>query len=125
MHRDLSLIHILCAVGRAGAGVNNIPVDMYAEKGLVVFNAPGANANAVKELVILGMLLTTRKVVAGIEWLQSQKDSDIDIEKEVESHKSAYAGPEILNKSVGAVSYTHLDVYKRQVLLLKRKQFMK
>ncbi len=100
---EAELTDKLCAVGRAGAGVNNIPVDMYAEKGVVVFNAPGANANAVKELVILGMLLTTRKVVAGIEWLQSQKDSDIDIEKEVESHKSAYAGPEILNKSVGVI----------------------
>jgi D-3-phosphoglycerate dehydrogenase len=100
---EAELTDKLCAVARAGAGVNNIPVELYSKKGVVVFNTPGANANAVKELVILGMLLSTRKVAAGIEWLKSQKDADVDIEKEVESQKSAYAGPEILNKSVGVI----------------------
>lgn len=100
---EAELTDKLSAVARAGAGVNNIPVELYSKNGVVVFNTPGANANAVKELVILGMLLSTRKVAAGIEWLKSQKDADVDIEKEVESQKSAYAGPEILNKSVGVI----------------------
>ncbi len=100
---DAELTDKLSAVARAGAGVNNIPVDSYSQHGVVVFNTPGANANAVKELTILGILLSARKTVAGIEWLRGEKDNDVVIEKEVESKKSAFAGPELLGKKVGVV----------------------
>ncbi len=100
---EAELTDNLYAVARAGAGVNNIPTELYAQKGVVVFNTPGANANAVKELTILGVLLSARKTVAGIEWLRGEKDSDVVIEKEVESKKSAFAGPELLGKKVGVV----------------------
>ncbi len=70
----MELAKSVCAVARAGAGVNNIPVKEYAEKGVVVFNTPGANANGVKELVLAGMLLASRDIVGGIEWVAQEKD---------------------------------------------------
>ena len=97
------------AVARAGAGTNNIPVDEYAQKGVVVFNTPGANANAVKELVILGMLLSSRKVFQGMEWVNSQKD-DPNIEKIVEKGKSQFVGPEIEGKTLGVVGLGAIGV---------------
>ena len=78
MH-DMELTENICAIARAGAGVNNIPVKECAEKGIVVFNTPGANANGVKELVLAGMLLASRDIVGGIEWVKEEKDKeDID-----------------------------------------------
>ena len=76
MH-DMELPESVVAVARAGAGVNNIPIDEYAKKGIVVFNTPGANANGVKELVLAGMLLASRDIVGGIEWVAQQKDKKI------------------------------------------------
>lgn len=92
----------LAAVARAGAGVNNIPLDRCAEQGIVVFNTPGANANGVKEMAICGMLLGSRDVVGGIRWVQTIKD-DGDVAKKVEKGKSQFAGTEIMNKSLGVI----------------------
>lgn len=93
---------VLC-VGRAGAGVNNIPVSEYAEKGVVVFNTPGANANAVKELVICALLLCGRKITDGIKWAQTLTGKGDEVPKLVESGKKAFAGGEILGKTLGVV----------------------
>ncbi len=101
MH-DLSVPDQLCAVARAGAGVNNIPVKEYAEKGIVVFNTPGANANGVKELVIAGMLLASRDIVGGSEWVAQQKDND-EIGKLAEKQKKQFAGCEIAGKKLGII----------------------
>ena len=90
MH-DMDLPEGLLAVARAGAGVNNIPLDECAKKGIVVFNTPGANANGVKELVIAGMLLASRDVVGGINWVESAK-SEADIAKMAEKEKKKFAG---------------------------------
>ena len=92
----------LLAIARAGAGVNNIPLDACAENGIVVFNTPGANANGVKELVIAGMVLASRDVVGGIEWCRSIKE-DPDIAKAVEKGKKAFAGSEIKGKKLGVI----------------------
>ena len=91
---------VLC-VGRAGAGVNNIPCDKYAEKGIVVFNTPGANANAVKELVLLSLLLCGRKILPGIEWAQSLKGQGADVGPAVEKGKGKFVGGEIFGKKIG------------------------
>lgn len=101
MH-DMQFSEKLAAIARAGAGVNNIPLDRCAEEGIVVFNTPGANANGVKELAICGMLLGSRDVVGGIQWVQSIKDED-DVAKKVEKGKSQFAGNEIMNKSLGVI----------------------
>lgn len=93
---------VLC-VGRAGAGVNNIPLDKCSEKGIVVFNTPGANANAVKELVICGLLLAGRKIIEGIEWAASLKGKGTEVTKAVEKGKSAFVGCEIKGKTLGVV----------------------
>ncbi len=92
----------LLAVARAGAGVNNIPLEVCAEKGIVVFNTPGANANGVKELVLAGLLLAARDVVGGIAWCQDNKE-DADIAKDVEKSKKAFAGGEIKGKKLGVI----------------------
>lgn len=92
----------LLAIARAGAGVNNIPLDACAEDGIVVFNTPGANANGVKELVIAGMVLASRDVVGGIEWCRSIKE-DPDVAKAVEKGKKAFAGTEIKGKKLGVI----------------------
>jgi len=101
MH-DLEVPASLCAVARAGAGVNNIPTKEYAEKGIVVFNTPGANANGVKELVIAGMLLASRDIVGGIEWVAQEKDKE-DIDKLAEKKKKQFAGCEIMGKKLGII----------------------
>ncbi|MBR6896749.1 MAG: 3-phosphoglycerate dehydrogenase [Lachnospiraceae bacterium] len=101
MH-DLELPESLLAIARAGAGVNNIPLDKCAQKGIVVFNTPGANANGVKELVIAGMLLAARDVVGGIEWVNANKD-DADIAKNMENAKKAFAGYELKGKKLGVI----------------------
>ena len=101
MH-DLALPEGLLSVARAGAGVNNIPLDACAEKGIVVFNTPGANANSVMELTLCGMLLGSRDVVGGINWVQANRDNP-DIAKLVEKGKSKFAGHEIRGKSLGVI----------------------
>lgn len=102
MH-DMELPESLLAIARAGAGVNNIPIDKCSESGIVVFNTPGANANAVKELVIAGLLLSSRKIVDGIEWAKTLKGNGDQVGKMVEKGKSAYAGPEIKGKTLGVI----------------------
>ncbi|MDR1065953.1 MAG: phosphoglycerate dehydrogenase [Clostridiales bacterium] len=92
----------LLAVARAGAGTNNIPVKQYAEKGVVVFNTPGANANAVKELVIAGLILSSRKIIQGAAWVQAHK-SEHDLAQLVEKEKSEFTGPEIFGKKLGVI----------------------
>ena len=91
------------AVARAGAGVNNIPVDEYAKDGVVVFNTPGANANAVKELVISALLLGSRKIVDAIEWAKTLKGQGDEVGKLVEKGKSKFVGPEIEGKTIGII----------------------
>ncbi len=93
---------LLC-VGRAGAGVNNIPTEEFAQKGIVVFNTPGANANAVKELVILGLLLSGRDVVSGIRWADTLKGQGEAVGKLVEKGKSQFVGPELSGKTLGVI----------------------
>ena len=92
----------LAAVARAGAGVNNIPLDRCADEGIVVFNTPGANANGVKEMAICGMLLGSRDVVGGVNWVKSIKNEG-DVAKKVEKGKSQFAGNEIMGKSLGVI----------------------
>ena len=101
MH-DMAFSGELAAIARAGAGVNNIPLDRCAQEGIVVFNTPGANANGVKELAICGMLLASRDVVGGIQWVQSIKNEG-DVSKKVEKGKSQFAGTEIKGKRLGVI----------------------
>ncbi len=101
MH-DMELPENLLAVARAGAGVNNIPLEKMAQEGIVVFNTPGANANSVMELALCGMLLGSRDVVGGINWVQSIKDEG-DVAKKVEKGKSKFAGHEIREKKLGVI----------------------
>ena len=108
MH-DMELPESLNAVARCGAGVNNIPLDKCAEKGIVVFNTPGANANAVKELVLTGLLLSSRKIMASYAWAQSLQGTE-DIAKQVEKGKSNFAGPEIKGKTLGIVGLGAIGV---------------
>ncbi len=102
MH-DMEMPASLLAIARAGAGTNNIPCDTCAEQGIVVFNTPGANANAVKELVIAGLFLASRKVVPAIEWAKTLKGEGDAVGKLVEKGKGAFAGPEIQGKTLGVV----------------------
>ena len=101
MH-DLDLPESLMAVARAGAGVNNIPLDKCAEKGIVVFNTPGANANGVKELVLCGMLLASRDIIGGNKWVSDNKE-DENINKTMEKAKKNFAGNEIKGKKLGVI----------------------
>ena len=108
MH-EMELPESLLAVARAGAGVNNIPLDKCAEKGIVVFNTPGANANGVKELVIAGMLLASRDIIGGIEWVKSAA-GDADIAKKAEKEKKKFAGNEIAGKKLGVIGLGAIGV---------------
>ena len=101
MH-DMEFSDNLLAVARAGAGVNNIPLNKCAEQGIVVFNTPGANANGVVELSLCGMLLGCRDVIGGINWVQSIK-GEVDVGKKVEKGKSKFAGHELVNKTLGVI----------------------
>lgn len=100
----------LKAIARAGAGTNNIPIDRCSEQGIVVFNTPGANANAVKELVIAGLLISSRRVISGIEWAKTLKGEGEAVGKLVEKGKSAFAGPEIKGKSLGVIGLGAIGV---------------
>ncbi len=108
MH-EMELPENLLAVARAGAGVNNIPLDKCAEHGVVVFNTPGANANGVKELVIAGMLLAARDVVGGIEWVKKFSENG-DIAKAAEKEKKNFAGREIMGKKLGVIGLGAIGV---------------
>ncbi len=108
MH-DLELSDNLLAVARAGAGVNNIPLDKCADKGIVVFNTPGANANGVKELVLAGMLLAARDITGGVEWVKANAD-DADIAKTTEKEKKNFAGTEIKGKKLGVIGLGAIGV---------------
>ena len=108
MH-DMELPEKLLAVARAGAGVNNIPLDKCAEKGIVVFNTPGANANGVKELVIAGMLLACRDIVGGINWVSDNKDNE-NIAKAAEKENKNFAGTEVQDKRLGIIGLGAIGV---------------
>lgn len=108
MH-DMELSDNLVAVARAGAGVNNIPLDVCADKGIVVFNTPGANANGVKELVVAAMLLASRDIVGGIEWVKENK-GDADVAKTAEKAKKEFAGTEIAGKKLGIIGLGAIGV---------------
>lgn len=108
MH-DMEFGDELKAVGRAGAGVNNIPLDACAEKGIVVFNTPGANANGVKELVIAGMLLASRDIIGGINWVQ-ENEEDGNIAKDAEKAKKQFAGCELEGKKLGVIGLGAIGV---------------
>ena len=108
MH-DMEFGPNLKAIARAGAGVNNIPLDRCAEDGIVVFNTPGANANGVKELVIAGMLLAARDIIGGINWVQEHEE-DGDIAKVTEKKKKAFAGTELQGKKLGVIGLGAIGV---------------
>ena len=107
--KEMEFDPALKAIARAGAGVNNIPLDVCAEKGIVVFNTPGANANGVKELVIAGMLLASRDIVGGIEWLEKQEVTE-DLQKRAEKQKKQFAGSEIAGKKLGIIGLGAIGV---------------
>ena len=108
MH-DMQDVPNLLAVARAGAGVNNIPIADYSDKGIVVFNTPGANANGVKEMVIAGMLLASRDLIGGNKWVEENKE-DPNITKAMEKAKKAFAGREIQNKKIGVIGLGAIGV---------------
>lgn len=107
---DMEFSSNLKAIARAGAGVNNIPIDRCTEQGIVVFNTPGANANAVKELVIAALLISSRKIINGIQWAQSLKGNGSEVEKMVEKGKSQFEGPEIKGKRLGVIGLGAIGV---------------
>ncbi len=100
----------LLAIARAGAGTNNIPIDRCSEAGVVVFNTPGANANAVKELTICALLLASRKVAAGNKWLDAQAADGVDVTTVIEKGKSQFVGPELLGKTLGVIGLGAIGV---------------
>ena len=106
MH-DMELGDSLLAIARAGAGTNNIPTQACAEKGIVVFNTPGANANAVKELVVAGLLLSSRRIISGINWAQTL---ETDVAKAIEKGKSQFTGPELAGKTIGVIGLGAIGV---------------
>ncbi len=105
--QEMDLPSSLLAIARAGAGYNNIPVERCAQEGIVVFNTPGANANAVKELVLSGMMLSARNIPAAMEWVHSLKK---DVKKEVEKGKSQFVGEELQGKSIGVIGLGAIGV---------------
>ena len=107
---EVSFDENLIAIARAGAGTNNIPVEKCTQSGIVVFNTPSANANAVKELTVLGLLLASRKVVDGIEWAKGLKGAGDDVPKLVEKGKAAFVGPEIRGKKLGVIGLGAIGV---------------
>ena len=109
MH-DMEFAPNTVAIARAGAGVNNIPLDKCAEQGIVVFNTPGANSNAVKELVICALLLSSRKIIPAIDFAKTLKDKGDEVGKLAEKGKSAFAGPEIMGKKLGVIGLGAIGV---------------
>ena len=109
MH-DMELPKGVKAVARAGAGTNNIPVEDYTEKGIVVFNTPGANANSVKELVLMSLFISSRKIIRGVSWMNELKDKGDEVPKLVEKGKSDFAGSEIKGKTLGVIGLGAIGV---------------
>jgi len=109
MH-EMELHPELLAIARAGAGVNNIPVDKCTDNGIIVFNTPGANANAVKELVLAALFMTSRRIVDGIEWIKSLKGAVSELSKLVEKGKSNFVGPEVKGKKLGVIGLGAIGV---------------
>ena len=109
MH-DMEIPESVLSIARAGAGYNNIPVDACSEKGVCVFNTPGANANAVAEMVLCGMLISCRNVVGGIEWARTLKGQGDAVEKSVEKGKKAFVGPELRGKTLGVIGLGAIGV---------------
>lgn len=107
---DVEFPASLKAIARAGAGVNNIPIDRCSEQGIVVFNTPGANANAVKELVLAGLLIGSRRVIPAIEWAKTLKGQGDEVGKLVEKGKGAFAGPELKGKKLGVIGLGAIGV---------------
>ena len=107
---DVEFPESLKAIARAGAGTNNIPIERCSEQGIVVFNTPGANANAVKELVIAGLLISSRRVISAIDWAKTLKGNGAEVGKMVEKGKSAFAGPEIKGKTLGVIGLGAIGV---------------
>ena len=107
---DVEFPATLKAIARAGAGTNNIPIDRCSEQGIVVFNTPGANANAVKELVIAGLLISSRRVIPAIEWAKTLKGEGDAVGKLVEKGKGAFAGPELKGKTLGIIGLGAIGV---------------
>jgi len=107
---DTEFPESLKAIARAGAGTNNIPIERCSEQGIVVFNTPGANANAVKELVIAGMLIASRRVIPAIEWAKTLKGNGAEVGKMVEKGKGAFAGPELKGKKLGVIGLGAIGV---------------
>lgn len=107
---DVEFPDSLLAIARAGAGTNNIPIERCTSAGIAVFNTPGANANAVKELVVAGLLLASRKIVPAIEWAKTLKGNGSEVGKMVEKGKSAFAGPEIRGKNIGVIGLGAIGV---------------
>ena len=107
---DVQFSDSLLGIARAGAGTNNIPIDRCSEQGIVVFNTPGANANAVKEMVVAGLLIASRRVIPAIEWAKTLKGKGDEVGKLVEKGKSAFAGPEISGKSLGIIGLGAIGV---------------
>ena len=107
---DVTFPERTLAIARAGAGVNNIPVEKCAERGIVVFNTPGANANAVKELVLCGMLMSGRKIAQSMEWLKGEAAGSDDVANLIEKSKSRFAGPELLGKKLGVIGLGAIGV---------------
>jgi D-3-phosphoglycerate dehydrogenase len=108
--QDYSFTENLRAIARAGAGTNNIPVDRCSEAGIVVFNTPGANANAVKELAICALLISSRDVLGGSAWVRAQVDSNVDVAAAVEKGKAAFVGPEVMGKTLGVIGLGAIGV---------------
>ncbi len=109
MH-DTEISSSVLSIARAGAGYNNIPVDKCTENGICVFNTPGANANAVKELVLCALFLTSRKITAGAKWCETLKGSGDEVSKKIEKGKSNFAGPEIKGKTLGVIGLGAIGV---------------
>lgn len=107
---DVEFHRSLKAIARAGAGTNNIPIDRCSEQGIVVFNTPGANANAVKELVIAGLLISSRRVIPAIEWAKTLKGQGDEVGKLVEKGKGAFGGPELKGKTLGVIGLGAIGV---------------
>ncbi len=107
---DVEFPATLKAIARAGAGINNIPIDKCSKQGIVVFNTPGANANAVKELVLAGLFLSSRRIVPAIEWAKTLKGNGAEVGKMVEKGKGAFAGPEIAGKKLGIIGLGAIGV---------------
>ncbi len=108
--QDVPFSSRLAAIARAGAGVNNIPVERCTQSGIVVFNTPGSNANSVKELVIAGLMISSRRIIEGCTWVGGLDPRSVDIAKEVEQNKNSFVGPELAGKKLGVVGLGKIGV---------------